>query len=68
MDRVLGRTIARTQLGASIGGAICTDFNFADDVASISDVFDVQLLAITTFEEEASELGLLTNKTPRFNP
>ena len=61
MDRVLGRTVAGIRLGASIGEALCTDFDFADDVALMSEVFDVLLSALTTFEEEASELGLHTN-------
>ena len=61
MDRVLGRTVAGTRLGASIGEALCTDFDFADDVALMSEVFDVLLSALTTSEEEVSELGLHTN-------
>ena len=60
MDRVLGRTVAGTRLGTSTGEALCTDFDFADDAALMSEVFDVLLSALTTFEE-ASELGLHTN-------
>ena len=50
-----------TQLGASKGETLCTDYDFADDVALMSEVYDVLLLALSTFEEEALELGLHTN-------
>ena len=61
MDRILGRTVSGTQLGSSIGEAACSDFDFADDVALLAEVYDTLTSGLSFFEEEASELGLHTN-------
>ena len=61
MDRILGRTVSGTHLGSSIGEAFCSDFDFADDVALLAEVFDTLISVLSVFEEEASELGLHTN-------
>ena len=44
--------------GASIGESSFSDFDFADDVAFLSELYDVLQSALTIFEEEAAELGL----------
>ena len=61
MDRILGRTVSGTHLGSSIGEAFCSDFDFADDVALLAEVFDTLNLALSVIEEEVAELGLHTN-------
>ena len=61
MDRILGRTVSGTHLGSSKGVAACSDFDFADDVALLAEVYDTLTSALSFFEEEASELGLHTN-------
>jgi hypothetical protein len=61
MDRVVGRTVARAMPGADIGEATFTDFDFADDVALLAQIYDLLASTLTIFEEEASELGLHVN-------
>ena len=56
MDRILDHTVSGTHLGSSIGEAFCSDFDFADDVALLAEVFDTLILALSVFE-----LGLHTN-------
>ena len=46
--------------GSSIGEAFCSDFNFADDIALLSEMYD-SYLSLVYNEEEASELDLHTN-------
>ena len=41
--------------------SLCSDFDVADDVALLAEVFDTLNLALSVFEEEAAELGLHTN-------
>ena len=61
MDRILGRTVSGTHLGSSLGEAACSDFDFADDVTLLAEVYNTLTSAMSFFKEEASELGLHTN-------
>jgi len=47
--------------GVSIGESSFTDFDFADDVAFMSELYDILQSTLVIFEEEASELGLHVN-------
>jgi hypothetical protein len=47
--------------GVSIGESSVTDFDFADDVAFLAELYDLLQSALIIFEEEASELGLHVN-------
>ena len=40
--------------GASIGKSFFSDFDFADDVAFLSELYDVLQLVLTIFEEEVA--------------
>jgi Reverse transcriptase (RNA-dependent DNA polymerase) len=61
MDRVVGRAVARAMPGASIGDASFTDFDFADDVSLLAEIYDLLASTLTIFEEEAAQLGLQVN-------
>ena len=47
--------------GADIGEVAFTDFDFADDVSLLAQIYDLLASTLTIFEEEASELGLHIN-------
>ena len=60
-DRMMEKVVERSELGASIGDVTVTDFDFADDVAILSEMLEVLTEALVVFEDEASALGLHVN-------
>jgi len=61
VDWVLERTSHRGFLGATPGTETFTDLDYADDVALLSEMLEVLLLALDVLQEEASPLGLEVN-------
>jgi len=55
------RTSHRGFLGATLGTETLTDLDYADDVALLSEMLEVLLLALDVLQEEASPLGLEVN-------
>ena len=66
MDRLIERTVHRgmvgTVAGTSIGKAIFTNLDFADDVALLVEMLSVLILALEVMDEEAQPLGLTINR------
>ena len=60
-DRMMEKVVEHSGIGASIGDVTVTDFDFADDVAILSEVLELLTEALVVFEEEASALGLHIN-------
>ena len=58
---MMEKVVERSELGASIGDVTVTDFDFADDVAILSEMLEVLKEALVVFEDEASALGLHVN-------
>ena len=48
-------------VGTSVGKAIFTDLDFADDVALLAEMLSVLVLALEVINEEAQPLGLTIN-------
>ena len=61
MDWLLERTVHRGMVGTSVGKAIFTDLDFADDVALLAEMLSVLVLALEVMNEEAQPLGLTIN-------
>ena len=61
MDWLLTRTVHRGFAGTSIGEEAFSDLDFADDVALLSEMLEILLLALTIMEEEARPFGLEIN-------
>ena len=57
MDWLLERTVHRGMVGMSIGKAVFTDLDFADDVALLAEMLSVLVLALEVMNEEAQPLG-----------
>ena len=49
----LERTVHRGMVGTSVGKAIFTDLDFADDVALLAQMMSVLVLALEVMNEEA---------------
>ena len=60
MDWLLERTVHRG-MGTSVGKAIFTDLDFADDVALLTEMLSVLVMALEVMNEEAQPLGLTIN-------
>src|SRR5664279_3304265 len=61
MDWLLTRTTHRGFAGTSIGNETFSDLDFADDVALLSEMLEVVILALIIMEEEARSFGLEIN-------
>ena len=61
MDWLLTRTTHRGFAGTSIGNETFSDLDFADDVALLSEMLEVVILALIIMEEEARPFGLEIN-------
>jgi len=61
MDWLLERTVHCGMVGMSVGKAIFTDLDFADDVALLAEMLSVLILALEVMNEEAQPLGLTIN-------
>ena len=61
MDWLLERTVHSGMVGTSVGKAIFTDLDFADDVALLAEMLSVLVLALEVMNEEAQPLGLTIN-------
>ena len=53
MDWLLECTVHRGMVGTSVGKAIFTDSDFADDVALLAQMMSVLVLALEVMNEEA---------------
>ena len=53
MDWLLERMVHRGMVGTSVGKAIFTDLDFADDVALLAEMLSVLVLALEVMNEEA---------------
>ena len=60
-DRMMEKVVERSKLGASIGDVTVTDFDFADDVAILSEMLEVLTETLVVFEDQASALELHVN-------
>ena len=61
MDRLLSHTNHLAFLGTTIGTEPFTDLDFADDVALLTEMLSVLVLALETMNDEAKSLGLQIN-------
>ena len=61
VDWVIERTSHGGFLGATLGTETFTDLDYADDVALLSEMLEVLLLALDVLKNEASPLGLEVN-------
>ena len=61
MDWVLDRLTNQAIHGATLGTEAFTDFDYADDVAFLSELLCLLLSALEMFAEEAAPVGLAVN-------
>jgi len=61
VDWVLERTSYGGFLGATLGTETFTDLDYADDVALLTEMLEVLLLAVDVLKDEAHPLGLEVN-------
>jgi len=58
VDWLLEHMVHRRMVGMSVGKAIFTDLDFADDVALLAEMQSVLVLALEVMNKEAQPLGL----------
>ena len=58
MDWVLGRTVERSNCGASVGDVNISDLDFADDAVILAELLDVLESSLVILKEETVPLGL----------
>ena len=58
IDYVMGRTVGRSMCGVSLGKLSFSDFDFADDVVLLAELFDLLTSALSIMDEETHALGL----------
>ena len=61
MDRILDHTVHRRQVGVSLGSETFSDLDFADDVALLTEMLNVCILAMEIMQEEAAIFGIEIN-------
>ena len=58
IDFMMGRTVARSMVGVSVGNSSFSDMDYADDVVFLAEFFDVLTSALDIMNEETHTLGL----------
>ena len=61
MDWILERTVHRGMLGASLGVAVFTDLDYADDVVLLAEMLEILLISLDIMQREAKPFGLEIN-------
>ena len=61
MDWLLERSVGRGMNGTTFGQYSFTDLDYADDVSLLSEMLELLVPVLETFQEEATPLGLEGN-------
>src|SRR6218665_1788204 len=61
MDWILERTVQTGLAGATFGGEVFSDLDYADDVALLTEMLEVLILSLHFMQEEVRPFGLEIN-------